>query len=75
MKLNKQIRKTILETQEQKEKFLIEQSLIKKRLEMITSNIKTTDDYNKFENYYNEHSRFKKVEHYSELWSRRRIYK
>jgi hypothetical protein len=47
MKLNKQIRKTILETQEQKEKFLIEQSLIKKRLEMITSNVKTIDDYNK----------------------------
>lgn len=47
MKLNKQIRKTILETQEQQEKFLIEQSLVKKRLEMIASNVKTIDDYNK----------------------------
>ena len=47
MKLNKQIRKTILETKEQKEKFLIEQSLVKKRLEMIVSNVKTVDDYNK----------------------------
>jgi phospholipid N-methyltransferase len=47
MKLNKQIRKTILETKEQKEKFLIEQSLVKKRLEMIVSNVKTIDDYNK----------------------------
>jgi hypothetical protein len=46
MKLNKQIRKTILETKEQKEKFLIEQSLVKKRLEMIAGNIKTIDDYN-----------------------------
>jgi hypothetical protein len=47
MKLNKQIRKTILETKEQKEKFLIEQSLVKKRLEMIAGDIKTIDDYNK----------------------------
>jgi hypothetical protein len=47
MKLNKQIRKTILETKEQKEKFLIEQSLVKKRLEMITGDVKTVDDYNK----------------------------
>ncbi len=47
MKLNKQIRKTILETKEQKEKFLIEQSLVKKRLEMIIGDVKTVDDYNK----------------------------
>jgi hypothetical protein len=46
MKLNKQIRRTILETKEQKEKFLIEQSLVKKRIEMIVGNVKTIDDYN-----------------------------
>jgi len=46
MKLNKQIRKTILETKEQKEKILIEQSLIKKRIDMIVGNVKTIDDYN-----------------------------
>lgn len=46
MKLNKQIRKKILETKEQKEKFLIEQSLIKKRLEMIVGNVKTIEDFN-----------------------------
>ena len=28
-----------------------------------------------YENYYYEHNRFKKVDHYSELWTRRRIYK
>lgn len=46
MKLNKQIRKKILETKEQKEKFLIEQNLIKKRLEMIIGDIKTIEDFN-----------------------------
>ena len=45
MKLNKQIRRTILETKEQKEKFLIEQNLIKKRLEMVIGDVKNVEQY------------------------------
>ena len=44
--LEKQIKKSLIETKERKEKRLIEQKIIKSRLSMIVENIKTEEDFN-----------------------------
>jgi hypothetical protein len=43
--LEKQIKKSLIETKERKEKQLIEQKIIKSRLSMIVENIKTEEDF------------------------------
>lgn len=44
--LSKQIKKSLVETKERKEKLLIEQLLVKNRLSIIIENVKTIDNFN-----------------------------
>lgn len=53
--LEKEVRKVLIETLEKKEKRLIEESLIKNRISMITENVKTIKDFNSL----SDHKKFK----------------
>lgn len=65
--LKKEIRKSLVETKEKKERLLIEERLVKNRLAIIFNNVKTTNDFNKLSESKKNKLRFKIMEELSTL--------
>jgi hypothetical protein len=65
--IKKEIRKSLIETKEKKERLLIEERLIKNRLTILFNNVKTIDDFNKLSESKKNKLRFKIMEELSIL--------